>query len=206
MSNNINFFWAIILIFYDHDPLEFLTGACQTHTGQKMVISHLCVLGDCRSMNSTVQYIIRKLYLPMQGQYMTYPLGSTLRADIIPRMTKKTNTDDTIFTAILVVDWSILNHWSILKDLSFYHKWITYAHTGTLYRKSTASSRVFLTSLPHNERRNCNSCNSRNQKVKMYFSKETHTLHDFWTFHSRFKIRLIRAFIWNLKIYLFIFC
>ena len=88
------------------------------------LLHYIALLGDCRSMNSTVEYIIRKLYLPMQGQYMTYPLGSTLRADIIPRMTNKTNTDDIIFTAILVIDWSILKHWSILKDLSLYHKWI----------------------------------------------------------------------------------
>jgi hypothetical protein len=38
----INFFWATFFIFYD--PLEFLTGACQTPTGQEMSIFHLCAL------------------------------------------------------------------------------------------------------------------------------------------------------------------
>ena len=58
----INFFWATFFIFYD--PLEFLTGACQTPTGQEMSIFHLCAV-SLLSMFSIIQPLFLQKTKPL---------------------------------------------------------------------------------------------------------------------------------------------
>jgi hypothetical protein len=55
----INFFWATFFIFYD--PIEFLTGACQTPTGQEMSIFHLCALVEITAFR------LGRIFQPMRA-------------------------------------------------------------------------------------------------------------------------------------------